>query len=360
MEISSLSGLTELEMDESSFIKQWAMNYSIDDLSLLPLVAAFGENMQHSLSHSNFNPKTAMDNNNNTCPSGSINVRPTKQLKPNSFTNGCKLESNQFPCQIPYPQQPAFSPNVLSFVNSTNSNQMGTVLKPKEETICSRSINSSPPNHHQNMLLSQSNALADQDYALKACQGGNKRMSTNDSAKFSQSQDHIMAERKRREKLSQRFIALSAIVPGLKKMDKASVLGDAIKYLKQLQEKVKILEEETKKKTMECAVIVKKSQLFYSDGDHVSEGPFVEPLPEIEARICEKNVLIRIHCEKRKGVLEKTVAEIEKLNLSVINTSVLTFGCSALDVTIIAQVGNEFSMSLKDLVMNLHSSFKLI
>ncbi|KAH7440927.1 hypothetical protein KP509_03G016300 [Ceratopteris richardii] len=30
--------------------------------------------------------------------------------------------------------------------------------------------------------------------------------------------DHIMAERKRREKLSQRFIALSAIVPGLKKV----------------------------------------------------------------------------------------------------------------------------------------------
>ncbi len=32
-------------------------------------------------------------------------------------------------------------------------------------------------------------------------------------------QDHIMAERKRREKLSQRFIALSAVVPGLKKVN---------------------------------------------------------------------------------------------------------------------------------------------
>lgn len=31
-------------------------------------------------------------------------------------------------------------------------------------------------------------------------------------------QDHVMAERKRREKLSQRFIALSAVVPGLKKV----------------------------------------------------------------------------------------------------------------------------------------------
>ena len=33
-----------------------------------------------------------------------------------------------------------------------------------------------------------------------------------------QAQDHVIAERKRREKLSQRFIALSALVPGLKKV----------------------------------------------------------------------------------------------------------------------------------------------
>lgn len=31
-------------------------------------------------------------------------------------------------------------------------------------------------------------------------------------------QDHVLAERKRREKLSQRFIALSALLPGLKKV----------------------------------------------------------------------------------------------------------------------------------------------
>lgn len=36
----------------------------------------------------------------------------------------------------------------------------------------------------------------------------------------SNNQEHILAERKRREKLSQRFIALSAIVPGLKKVRK--------------------------------------------------------------------------------------------------------------------------------------------
>lgn len=33
-----------------------------------------------------------------------------------------------------------------------------------------------------------------------------------------QAQEHVIAERKRREKLSQRFIALSAVLPGLKKV----------------------------------------------------------------------------------------------------------------------------------------------
>lgn len=128
-------------------------------------------------------------------------------------------------------------------------------------------------------------------------------------------------------------------------MDKASVLGDAIKYMKHLQEKVKILEEQTKKRSMESLVFVKKYEL-HADGENSSSdeisfasGPIVsEPLPKIEARFCNKDVLIIIHCEKRKGILEKAVAEIEKLHLSVVNSCVMTFGDSTLNITIIAQV----------------------
>lgn len=127
-------------------------------------------------------------------------------------------------------------------------------------------------------------------------------------------------------------------------MDKASVLGDAVKYMKELQEKVKTLEEQTRKENIESVVFVKKMQLFTDSGNSSSDGNFSssvtfdEPLPEVEARYCDKNVLIRIHCEKRKGILEKTIAEMEKLHLTVTSSSCLTFGSSVLDVTIIAKV----------------------
>ncbi|KAI3732621.1 hypothetical protein L1987_63828 [Smallanthus sonchifolius] len=56
--------------------------------------------------------------------------------------------------------------------------------------------------------------------------------------------NHVEAERQRREKLNQRFCALRAVVPNISKMDKASLLGDAISYITDLQSKISILEAE--------------------------------------------------------------------------------------------------------------------
>ncbi|KAL0322280.1 UNVERIFIED_CONTAM: Transcription factor MTB3 [Sesamum calycinum] len=56
--------------------------------------------------------------------------------------------------------------------------------------------------------------------------------------------NHVEAERQRREKLNQRFYALRAVVPNISKMDKASLLGDAIAYITDLQTKIRMLETE--------------------------------------------------------------------------------------------------------------------
>lgn len=185
-------------MEDSFFINQWHMN-SLDELSMLPLAAAFGENLQHSHCHPILNPKTSTNTSQNSID------RPMKQLKANNWS----------------PPNPQFAslPNFLSFINSCNTNQVG-VAKPKEgKTLCSKSINNHLPS---DVLVSQASSIGNQNSLLKAGHGTN-RISTN--TRLSQTQVHIMAERKRREKLSQQFIALSAMVPGLKKVTDRSYLN---------------------------------------------------------------------------------------------------------------------------------------
>uniref|UniRef100_A0A7C9AIW8 BHLH domain-containing protein n=1 Tax=Opuntia streptacantha TaxID=393608 RepID=A0A7C9AIW8_OPUST len=186
----------------------------------------------------------------------------------------------------------------------------------------------------------------------------------------SEAQDHINAERKRRELLSTQFVSLSAIVPGLKKMDKTSVLGEAIKYMEELKKKVKALEEVAAKRTVEPVVVVKKSKLVVADEDNEASssgadscnnggeggGRSGESLPEIEVRVWDKSMLIKVCCEKRKGMLPKLFQEVEKLGINVINSSVMPFGTLALDITILAQIEKELNANVKDVIRNLGSA----
>ncbi|XP_020084727.1 transcription factor MYC2-like [Ananas comosus] len=59
--------------------------------------------------------------------------------------------------------------------------------------------------------------------------------------------NHVEAERQRREKLNHRFYALRSVVPNVSRMDKASLLADAVAYIKELRAKVDDLEADAKR-----------------------------------------------------------------------------------------------------------------
>nr|GMC57595.1 transcription factor bHLH25-like [Ipomoea batatas] len=175
------------------------------------------------------------------------------------------------------------------------------------------------------------------------------------------SQDHILAERKRREKLNQKFIALSAILPALKKSDKASVLEEAIRYVKELQENVKHLEQA--RNTRSEKTVVKRRKVISLAGDDLweqgqdcSDVDDDKTAPEIEVMFSEKSVLIRVHSQERIPSLPTFLREIESLQLTILNSSAMPFGKTATDITLVAQMEEGFCMKTNDVVKHLQRS----
>ncbi|CAI0430710.1 unnamed protein product [Linum tenue] len=306
--------------------------------------------------------------------------RPAKQQKRTNSWSSSVTTDHHHHNHIDFSS--SHTSQMLSFDNNNNNNSSS--LLPFSRNNNSSDPTVQPKDEADNLMIPNRNSYNSSDpfeNTVYAPKGMIKTRPFSSMATTTRSpshaQDHILAERKRREKLSQRFIALSSIVPGLKKMDKASVLGDAIKYVKHLQEKIKQLEEQTKKRTVESVVLVKRYHLPAADDDDdhsnsssnddadddtrrrsvLDKGCSDSTLPEIEARASERDVMIRIHCEKQPGVLAKVLSEVESLRLSIVNSSVLPFGNSTLDITIVAQMDGEFSMKVIELVKNLRLAF---
>ncbi|CAK8542560.1 unnamed protein product [Lathyrus sativus] len=161
-------------------------------------------------------------------------------------------------------------------------------------------------------------------------------------------QDHLMAERKRRRELTESIITLSAMIPGLKKMDKCYVLSEAVSYTKQLQKRIKELENnQNKDDTVNPEIYKWKSQ------SSSNKKKYSESVLEVEARVMKKEVLIRIHCEKKKDLVLKIHEMLENFNLTITSSSILPFGASVLVINIFAQMDEEDSMRMDELVKNL-------
>ncbi|KAK7340408.1 hypothetical protein VNO77_21110 [Canavalia gladiata] len=166
-----------------------------------------------------------------------------------------------------------------------------------------------------------------------------------------QIQLHILAERKRRQEFTTSIIALSASIPALNKKNKANVVREAVNYVKQLKERVKELENENRKEA-DSIVMMKKTQLCINDEATTLYG-CIEELPEVEATILEKEVLIGILCEKQRQSFHRILSLLSNLHLSVTASSTLPFGTSTLKITIIAQMDEGYNLTIDDLVKTL-------
>lgn len=127
-------------------------------------------------------------------------------------------------------------------------------------------------------------------------------------------------------------------------MDKASILKDAVEYIKQLQEYSKALEEEASK---QLGKPKHPNTIRMTEDIDKSEYQSSALISDIKARFCDGEILVRMHCKNPEKVTLKLLGELEKLHLTIVNCSVIPFDKSH-DITIIAQVlkSNAFHIKL--------------
>ncbi|KAK7251873.1 hypothetical protein RIF29_35455 [Crotalaria pallida] len=349
-------------MEDPTFFHQYPMDsfdFLLDDLDFKPFSSST-ENYNNSSHHKRFHYETEQNSfpNDESLDHSVVTpaTRPTKQLKTMMSSTTTYTWDNNNNNASNNNSSSSSSSKLISFEHSNASSSLASqqyhYAKPKME--CSENLDFGAVNSQGGFAYEDKSF---QNFDKQVKKAANTRVMMRNPT---QAQDHVLAERKRREKLSQRFIALSAMVPGLKKMDKATVLGDAIKYVKQLQERVKTLEERAEEKAVESAVFVKRSILFSDDEDSSSSDENSDqPLPEIEARVSGKDVLIRIHCVKHNARSASILNELEKYHLTIQSSTFLPFGNNTLDITIVAQMNKEHnSVTAKDLIKSLRQCLR--
>ncbi|GJN41036.1 hypothetical protein PR202_gn00359 [Eleusine coracana subsp. coracana] len=153
--------------------------------------------------------------------------------------------------------------------------------------------------------------------------------------------EHIMAERKRREKINQRFVELSAVIPSLTKMDKATILSSATSYVKELKESLKAREavDSDLRSINNTVILINKKPCH---GTPVARNT----LPDVEVLFSGKSIMVKIHCENGKGVIVKVLTEAEKLHLGIIDANVMAFSASTLIITITARASPPYLLYL--------------
>ncbi|OMP02821.1 hypothetical protein COLO4_10804 [Corchorus olitorius] len=135
--------------------------------------------------------------------------------------------------------------------------------------------------------------------------------------------NHVEAERQRRERLNHRFYALRSVVPNVSKMDKASLLSDAVAYIKELRSKVDELEGKLQLQPQ-------KSKFNAFDMQNSSTSTFESASPnygvrtsmEVDVKIVGSEAMIRVQCPDVNYPAARLMDALRDLELHVHHASI--------------------------------------
>ncbi|XP_010548116.1 PREDICTED: transcription factor ABORTED MICROSPORES-like isoform X2 [Tarenaya hassleriana] len=201
------------------------------------------------------------------------------------------------------------------------------------------------------------------------------QMDDEDDAKFKQEKigkgsqaKNLMAERRRRKKLNDRLYTLRSLVPKISKLDRASILEDAINFVKELQNEAKELQEElednldtndgSNRHNGDVAIggnndLVKGFHSGLScnttnvpnlkqdmDPNQSSNEKEQKMEPQVDvAQVDRKEFFVKVICEYKSGIFTKLIEAMDSLGFEVTNANT---------TRLLGLVSNVFKVKRKD------------
>ncbi|CAM6038626.1 unnamed protein product [Sphagnum compactum] len=163
-----------------------------------------------------------------------------------------------------------------------------------------------------------------------------------------QRENHILAERQRREEMNEKFSALRAMIPKATKKDKASIVGDTINYVLELEKRLKHLQgckdiegvggggdpssgffKSTKRKVAPLTTAPYSSNIF----EDTSGQPPIHAQSDEEKKSAEVDVqklgnqaVIKLVCSRTPGQVLRVLHALDECKVDLLQSNVTTVG----------------------------------
>ncbi|KAK4796929.1 hypothetical protein SAY86_029255 [Trapa natans] len=150
---------------------------------------------------------------------------------------------------------------------------------------------------------------------------------------------NLMAERRRRKRLNERLSMLRSIVPKISKMDRTSILGDTIDYMKELMQKIDKLKDEIQLGSPnQLLEDMKPNDLLFRNS----------PKFNVERRNAGE-VRVEMCCTGKPGLLLSTVNTLEALGLDIQHCVISCFNEFGLQACCSEKAGKRAMASPEDI-----------